>query len=88
MQSWHPFDHVLFVQLLAPLEQTAALCGMEFLPPFVVHGVFMMSDEEIAGHAEDYRRVLEALHLGAIDLEAAKARRRLNASPFDELFEG
>jgi glutathione-regulated potassium-efflux system ancillary protein KefG len=29
-------------QLLAPVEQTAFLCGMKFLPPFVAHGSLRM----------------------------------------------
>jgi glutathione-regulated potassium-efflux system ancillary protein KefG len=65
-------------QLLAPVEQTARLCGMEYPPPFVVHGTHGMSRETIAGHAADYRRVLEALRDGTLDLEAARSRPRLN----------
>ena len=58
-------------ELLAPFEQTAALCGMEWLPPFAVHGTVGMEDDAaIAAHAADYRRVIEALRDG-----------RLNASP-------
>jgi glutathione-regulated potassium-efflux system ancillary protein KefF len=34
-----------------PYEQTAALCGMRFLPPAVVHGAHRASDGEIAAHA-------------------------------------
>ena len=34
-------------QLLTPLEQTARLCGMEYLPPFVVFGTHRLDDEQI-----------------------------------------
>ena len=54
-------------ELLRPVEQTAGLCGMRWLPPFVVHGTHLLEAEAIAGHAEDYRRVLTALRDGAID---------------------
>jgi glutathione-regulated potassium-efflux system ancillary protein KefG len=51
-------------ELLAPLEQTANLCGMPFLPPFVVHGSHRLSDTDIAAAAAEYRGTLEALRDG------------------------
>jgi glutathione-regulated potassium-efflux system ancillary protein KefG len=66
-------------QLLAPLEQTARLCGMEFLPPFVVHGTHLLGEARIQRHAEEYRRALEALRDGRLDLEAARNHPRLNS---------
>jgi glutathione-regulated potassium-efflux system ancillary protein KefG len=67
-------------ELLAPIEQTAALCGMTYLPPFVVHGTHSLDDAEIARHAGDYRRVIEALRDGTLDAKAAADRPRLNAN--------
>ena len=64
--------------LLAPIEQMALLCGMDFLPPFVVHGTHRLSDAEIAAHADDYHRILEALRGGRLDLDACRSLRRLN----------
>jgi glutathione-regulated potassium-efflux system ancillary protein KefG len=66
-------------QLLAPIEQTAYLCGMDYLPPFVVHGTHGMELPEIEAHARDLRRALEALRDGALDLEAAGGKARLNS---------
>ena len=71
-------------QLLAPLEQTFTLCGMEYLPPFIVHGAHGMTVEEIRRHARDYRRTVEALRDGTLDLAAAGGESRLNAR-LDEL---
>lgn len=34
-----------------PYEQTAALAGMRFLPPLVLHGAHEVDDTEVAGHA-------------------------------------
>jgi len=59
-------------QLLAPLEQTARLCGMEYLPPFVVFGTHRLGDDEIRGAATDYRRLLEALRDARLDLERVR----------------
>ena len=66
------------LQLLAPLEQTARLCGMRYLPPFVVHGTHAMDEEEIDGHAVDYRRLLEAIRADRIDLDATADLPRIN----------
>ena len=66
-------------QLLAPLDQTAQLCGMIFLPPFVVHGTHRLADQEIAAAAEEYRAVVEALRDDRLDLDAARGVDRLNA---------
>jgi glutathione-regulated potassium-efflux system ancillary protein KefG len=66
-------------QLLAPVEATASLCGMEFLPPFVVHGTHSLSAPGILRHAEDYRRTLVALRDGTLDLERARHLPRLNS---------
>ncbi len=65
-------------ELLAPFEATARLCGMVWLPPFVVHGTHRLSDAEIAAHAEDYRRLLIGLRDGAVDVVAASRWPRLN----------
>jgi glutathione-regulated potassium-efflux system ancillary protein KefG len=65
-------------QLLAPIEQTAALCGMEYLPPFVIHGTLAMTTDTIRRHAEDYRKVVEGLRDGTLDLEKARNYPRLN----------
>jgi glutathione-regulated potassium-efflux system ancillary protein KefG len=65
-------------ELLAPMEQMARLCGMGYLPPFVVHGTFQMTDSEILRHALDYRRTLEALRDGRVDLSAAGDLPRIN----------
>lgn len=66
-------------ELLRPIEQTAVLCGLDYLPPFVVHGTHAMQPSEIDRHATDYRRALRALGRGTLNLEAARKLARLNA---------
>jgi glutathione-regulated potassium-efflux system ancillary protein KefG len=66
-------------QLLAPIEQTARLCGMEYLPPFVVHGTLRMTPEEMEAHAQDLRRLLTGLRDRQVDLEKAVHVSRLNS---------
>jgi len=66
-------------ELLAPIEQTARLCGMDYLPPFVVYGTHALGPAEIDAHARDYRRTIEALRDDRLDLAAARTAARLNA---------
>ena len=66
-------------ELLAPFEQTARLCGMLWLPPFAVHGTHLLTDDQIAGHAEDYCRLLGGLRDGQVDPAAVRSLPRLNA---------
>jgi glutathione-regulated potassium-efflux system ancillary protein KefG len=54
---------------LAPLEQTARLCGMEYLTPFLVQGTHRLPDERIAEAARDYARLLGGLRDDRPDLE-------------------
>ena len=56
-------------QFLAPFKQTARLCNMEYLPPFVVHGTHLLSDEEIEKFARDYRNLLISLRDDIITLD-------------------
>jgi len=48
-------------EFLAPFEQTARLCGMEYLEPFVVHGTHQLSKAQIADAADAYRARITAL---------------------------
>ena len=66
-------------ELLAPVEQTAVLCGMAFVAPFVVHGTHALADGDIPPHAAQYRRLLTALRDGKLALDAARGLSRLNA---------
>lgn len=67
-------------QLLAPFEQTARLCGMDYLPPAIIHGTEGLSDAELAAHADDYRRLVVALRDDTLDFAAARRCERLNAN--------
>ena len=51
--------HYAFGDLIRPIEQTARFCGMNFLPPLVLHGGHSLSQDVIDAHALSYRRLLE-----------------------------
>lgn len=74
-------------QLLAPIEQTARLCGMTYLPPFVIHGTHAIEEHEIAGHADDFRSMLQGLRDGRVTADRATGMCRLNAD-LDALMKG
>jgi len=66
-------------ELLAPLEQTATLCGMRYLAPFVLHGARSAREEgRISDHLDQWEHLLEALVHDHIDLDAAAGAPRLN----------
>ena len=66
------------LQFLAPMDQTAHLCGIEYLPPFVVHGTHSLDAAQIAAHAADYARYLTALRDGRVDMDGLRRAERAN----------
>jgi glutathione-regulated potassium-efflux system ancillary protein KefG len=65
-------------ELLAPLEQTAHLCGMQWAPPYVIHGTHRLSDAQIDDEARRYGLLLAELHDARVDLRAASRYPTLN----------
>ncbi len=65
-------------QLLAPLEQTARLCKMRFLPPFVIHGTHSITPEEVLELKEHYHQLLELFRNNDIDMIKAEKMEYLN----------
>lgn len=77
------FNRYTMRQLLAPVEQTAFLCGMRFLPPFVVHGTHKLTDADLDMAATDWRQVALLLRDGAFDLDALGRLERLDAEALE-----
>jgi putative NADPH-quinone reductase len=66
-------------ELMHPLEQTALMCGMRYLPPFALFGARTAVDEgRVEAHVMDWVRVLEALRDDRLDIDAAQDLPRLN----------
>ncbi|MDA4846128.1 NAD(P)H-dependent oxidoreductase [Hoeflea poritis] len=58
--------------LLAPIEQTANLCGLRFVPPYTLYAALRAAgSERLATHVEGYGRFLQALRDDRLDLDAA-----------------
>ncbi|MEY4485292.1 MAG: hypothetical protein RL693_2744 [Verrucomicrobiota bacterium] len=73
------YNHFTIRQLLSPLEQTASLCRMVFLPPMVTAGTFRITDDELKQQALRYRHVLEALRDERMDMVALKVHELMPA---------
>lgn len=66
-------------ELLAPWDQTAFLCGMRFLAPFVVHAALRVrGDDDLDVTRAAYRRLIEAIRDDRIDLERAALAATMN----------
>jgi glutathione-regulated potassium-efflux system ancillary protein KefG len=65
-------------QLLAPFDQTATLCKMIYLPPFVVHGTHLITKEEIGGMSGLYTEMLNRLISGDFSVEEIRKHQYMN----------
>lgn len=72
------FNRFSLQEFLRPLEQTAGLCKMSWLPPFAVQGIYRLSKDELAHQARLYRRALERLGSGACAQERICRHALLN----------
>ncbi len=60
--SYRPdsYNRYFFDAFLPPYEQTAALCGMRFLPPLLLHGAHHATAQQIEDHAQLYAERLRS----------------------------
>jgi glutathione-regulated potassium-efflux system ancillary protein KefG len=79
--AYQPSGHNRFPlrSFLLPFEQTAYLCGMDYLPPFVIHGTHQIRDlAVITDYAQAYQRTLLALRDNRINWETLSGLTRFN----------
>ena len=73
------YNHYTIRELLRPIEQTATLCGMVYLPPYALFGArTALEDGRIGKHIENWTYILDCLHRQRIDLELAERSDKLN----------
>jgi len=66
-------------QLLAPFDQTAFLCRMRYLAPFVVHGALRIDTHGALEPVErQYRQLIAGLRDGSVSLDRAAIADRVN----------
>lgn len=66
------YNHFTVRELLQPLEQTARLTGMDYLPPFAMFGSRSAVEENrLDDHVASWQLLLDKLHQDEIDLESS-----------------
>ncbi len=69
-------------ELLRPFEATARLCGMTFLPPFVIHGTHQLKrGDDVGPHVEAYVRALCDLRDEKLDPLKLRRHSFINIEP-------
>ena len=62
------YNNFTIRQLLAPIEQTANLCKMVYLPPYVIHGTHSITTESVRLHREELHSILQDLQQENLNL--------------------
>lgn len=72
------YNHFTLRELLAPLEQTANLIGMDYLAPFALFGARTAVEEQrVSAHVAAWTEVLTALRDNRLDIARAGALTKL-----------
>ncbi|MRG47495.1 NAD(P)H oxidoreductase [Chitinophaga sp. SYP-B3965] len=66
-------------QFMLPFLQTATLCHMHYLPPFVVHDANELNAAQLDKYAEAYAKLLKGFQSGNIALPEAQRQHYMNA---------
>ncbi|KZX68767.1 potassium transporter KefG [Vibrio sp. HI00D65] len=75
----HGYNHFTIRELLHPIEQTASLCGMNYLAPFALFGSrTALEENRIQEHVDNYKFLLEALVAGKVNVKKAGKAEKLN----------
>jgi glutathione-regulated potassium-efflux system ancillary protein KefG len=75
LDGFHGFT---LAEFLRPLQRTATLCGMTWLPPFAVHGTLRLSDTELEAVATQYGQLLRGLAGGTLKAADLASLKLLN----------
>lgn len=68
------YNHFTIRELLHPIEQTASLTGMHYLPPYALFGSRTAVEEQrVVQHIEGWTRLLVALRDQQLDISKARA---------------
>ncbi len=71
-------------EFLRPFEQTARLCHMTYLPPFVVGGTHRLSAEDLDRKGRHYGKLLHLLAEGSFDFAKINPEGLMN----DHIYQG
>lgn len=71
-------NHFTINQFLIPYHQTAMLCGMHYLPPFVVHNTHQLTHTDINNYTGLYKQALVSLRDNLLNPEVLQSANHLN----------
>jgi glutathione-regulated potassium-efflux system ancillary protein KefG len=73
------YNHYSIRELLRPIEQTATLCGISYLPPYALFGSrTALEDGKLEEHIENWQQILICLQQNRIDIDRAAQANKLN----------
>jgi len=73
-------------QLLSPFEQTASMCNMRYLPPFVVHGTHSLNEKDMTMYHQMYHDYLSLFRDDKVDTTLLNKMDYLNEYPLSKNF--
>jgi glutathione-regulated potassium-efflux system ancillary protein KefG len=79
------FNRYTVREFLIPIEQTAVLCGMIYLPPYLIQGTHKLTKDEIENYARIYHQFLSDLSQEKINLNTLLKYETTNEY-FEKLF--
>lgn len=71
-------NHYSIIQFLVPFKQSANLCRMEYLPPYIIHGSHSITEAEIDQHVMQYVQLLSDLRDETLDTSSLDSVEYLN----------
>ncbi|MES2545909.1 MAG: NAD(P)H-dependent oxidoreductase [Bacteroidota bacterium] len=71
-------DRYSIPDLLQPFNQTAKICNMNYLPPFVVHGTHNMTEDDYQKNGKIYGYLLDYIKGKEIDINEIQQYHYLN----------
>jgi len=72
------FNKYTINQFLAPFEQTAKLCNMDYLPPYVIHSTHRNDEATIKNQAFEYKRLISMLTNNEVNFETLVNNKYIN----------
>lgn len=74
-------NHYTIREFLRPFEQTARLCGMEYLPPYAVMGTHGLTRDDLNAHVDQYQELIRSLQGADMEVPEGDACQFLNDLP-------
>ncbi len=79
------YNHYSIRELLRPIEQTATLCGMTYLPPYALFGSrTALEDGRVQTHVDGWIRIVKDLVANRFDIAGLLDVEKLNQCYADE----